>query len=48
MNAVDNPNPEVFSAKQTLLTEEELARRRQEERDASVSDPIDALEGTPV
>ena len=48
MNSADNPNPEVYSAKASLLTDEELAKRRQEERDVAVEDPIDVLEGTGV
>ena len=41
----DNPNPEVFSTKIDLLTDEELAARRKAELDDDITDPIDTLEG---
>lgn len=45
MSAIDNPNPEVYSAKVDLLTEEEMVRRTRAENDEKVDDPIDELEG---
>jgi len=44
MSAIDNPNPEVYSAKIDLLSEEELAKRQRQEHDNEVADDIDELE----
>lgn len=48
MSAIDNPNPEVYSTTNDLLSEEELARRLKAEMDPSQEDPIDQLEGRPL
>lgn len=45
MSAIDNPNPEVYSAKIDLLSEEEMAKRHRQELDKEEEDPIDELEG---
>lgn len=48
MSAIDNPNPEIFSPKSDLLTEEEVAKRRRQELASDLEDDIDELEGRPL
>ena len=45
MSAIDNPNPEVYSAKIDLLSEEEMVKRQRQELDNEEIDAIDELEG---
>ena len=45
MSAIDNPNPEVYSTKIDLLSEEEMLKRQRQELENGETDAIDELEG---